>query len=1195
MSKVSFSRDQRRAIDEGGNNILVSASAGSGKTTVLIERILTQLKSETINIDELLIVTFTEASAKEMKQRLRVKLSETLAEEPNRHLRKQLMRLANANISTFHAFCNSVIQKFFYLIDVESKYQIGSTIELFMIADEVLESLFEDLYEQKDEGFLLLVNRFTSSRSDDDLKKVILDLYNKLRNIPFREPYLEKVESIYHDFNDLSDFKHRDALYQSIETLIKRAKGYFDTAYDLAKQPINGHAYESRYQDDLIIINDLLERVESKDYERLYYYVKELKLKNFSSKCLDTCDDTIKDIIKDLRDKGKKTIEQLKDKYFSFSQVSQVKFIKENQAVLKQLLRVVDLYEQAFRKAKRDRSMVDFHDLEELTLKIFSFNDYDNDAVHYYRNLFKEILVDEYQDTNSMQETIVQAISNKKNVFTVGDVKQSIYRFRNAEPEIFQTKYREFGDPHNQTGMLINLNANYRSRKEVLHFINYLFSQVMDYEVGEILYDDLASLKEGAPDAYPPLEDSLIELAVIDRKQVLDEVDENYSKLEIEAHYVAKKIRQLIEDGTQVYDGKRKMMRPLSYSDIVILSRSVKNEQAVYHEVFKEYNIPLLATDLAGYFNSIEVLTVTSLLEIIDNPLQDIPLVAVLRSPFGKITEKELIQIHANAKEINTKFNYFYDKMMLYIRAGNDADLSKKLKDFVEQINHYREAIKNESLSDLLFSIYHETNYYDFVKGQISGRQRQANLDLLYERSKEFQDLASNSLFKFVNLIKFLKENDQDLEQARTVSENEDLVRFMSIHKSKGLEFPVVFIINLSKRYNTSDESDQILFDKDLGIAFSYRDLEYRVSYDSIYQSIIKDKLHRQMLAEEMRLLYVALTRAKERLYLVSTVKEIDQLINKYYDVLNQEDLLLPANLRMCDNYLELILMTLMRHPEVKQEFYPDVALNCDERLLNGPRLKFQLIDALDFKTDERHSKQLIKEVDSNYFEEFHKRLNFSYPHQAKTEHFAKLSISDIKHLNRMSDYSYQPNQLNFKVPSFIEPESAMTRGTSYHKFMQHIDYRQSYTIEALQELKHHLCKQDILTEEDLSFVDENFVLQFLEQDVTKRFKEAVQIHKELPFTTLVDAQTIYPDYPLRDDVLLQGVMDLVIVFNNEVYLLDFKTDRIENTIESKERIKKNYHTQISYYKNAVQALYPNKTVKTVLYLFEINAFISMD
>lgn len=1188
MSKeVTYSKEQLAAITESGQNILVSASAGSGKTTVLIERIVNKIKKQNVNVDELLIVTFTEASANEMKQRLRIKLSKEILLDPsNHHLRKQLMLLANANISTFHSFCNSVIQKFFYLINLDSKYKIAEEIELFLIAEEVLEELFIDLYEEKDPDFLMLVDRFTSTRSDDELKNLIFDLFKKVRNIPNKEEFLQDVISHYDQVNALNDFHYINDFYENVSNRIKKVKTWFQTAYDLACT--HGHPYDILYQEDISIIGVIEQFVEKHEFNALHSYLKDLTLSHFPRKKND-CDPLIKDTIKNCRDQGKAELTKLKENYFSFKEDSQLKFIKENKKIMEALFKLMALVEVNFSKAKRDKGIVDFSDLEEFTLRIFKQNQGNNDATHYYRHLFKEILVDEYQDTNSMQETIIQAISNGQNVFTVGDVKQSIYRFRNAEPEIFQQKYKAYGKADEQKGKLINLNANFRSREDVLDFINYIFSQIMNEEVGEILYDDLASLKFGQKQ-YPKLDESLIHLAIIDRTQVLEEQEEEIEKLKMEAHYVAKQIRKLFDEKTMIFDPDQKEMRLITYKDIVILSRSVKNEQPMFNDVFKEYNIPLLATDLAGYFNSIEVLIITSLLEVIDNPLQDIPLVAVLRSPLFEVNEQELIQIKVNHQKSK---DYFFDQVKSYISNGPDDQLKNKLYTFMTQLNRWRELVRNTPLSEVLFDIYHQTNYYDYVKGQYGGRQRQANLDLLFERSKQFEELSSNSLFKFVRLIQFLKDHDKDLEQARTVSDNEDLVRFMSIHKSKGLEFPIVFIINLSKKYNTSDEKDRLLFDKDLGIATSYFDFDNRVSYDTFYQTIIKDKLRKQLLAEEMRLLYVALTRAKERLYLVATVKEYEKLLAKYLELSSYSDLLLPASVRQVDNYLELILMALIRHPEFKQMYQLSSSFVSPYQ---NPKLSFEVVTEMDFNASITENEKSYEMDYTNYTDEFKRRLEFSYTDSEKTSHFAKISISDIKRMNGgTSQYSYNESISHYNQPSFINKQTATSRGTTYHRLMQHINFKKEYNKELIQDLLNRLVIEEILTQDEALCVDVNQIVSLLSHDITKSFQNAKDIRQELPFTTLVDAKSVYPNYQGDDYVLVQGVMDLLVIFDHQVYLIDFKSDRIKNDEQSILNLKQTYQTQIGFYKRAVEQLIPNHHVSSYLYLFEMNEYVKMD
>ncbi len=1184
MSSVAYTKEQLKAITASGTNLLVSASAGSGKTTVLIERIIHKMKVDKWNIDEMLIVTYTEAAAFELKQRLRVKLAkELLSDSSNVHLRKQLPRLAGAQISTFHSFCNSVIQKFFYLMDYDATYKISDDVETSMIALETLETLFENCYEENDEKFMLLINRFSKEAHDEVFKSLLIDMYFKMRTLPFKEEFQQKVLNDYFILDDLSSWKFIALVKEGIIEKLNEAKNYFQRAYALANRSL--HPYREQSLEDLKII-EILYSLSEGPMDNMYSYLKGLSFSTFSSKGSSDIDAATKDMIKDFRDKGKdKILKDLKQCFFLYQESSQVKFIKENKVILEALFHVTSLFETQFQKAKRDKNLVDFSDLEEMALRILSSNDSQNDATVYYKDLFKEILIDEFQDTNSMQETIIKSVSKNNNLFMVGDVKQSIYRFRSAEPEIFQTKYKKYGK--NEDGELINLNANYRSRKEIIEFVNYLFSQLMDETVGEINYDEAASLIYGQKDyLHKPLNEALIHLHLLEKDKINETKEQKLEKSEIEAHHVAQKIRELIDSHTGVYDFNTKELRAVEYKDIVILSRT-KSSQNVYHDVFKKYNIPFLTDELSGYFNSIEVLTITSILKIIDNPLQDIPLIASLRSPIFNVDEKELVQI-----KIASKADYYYDKIGAYIKIGQDNELVEKLRYFMNIHHSWRERVKNEALSELLFSIYHDTNYYDFVLGQIGGAQRQANLDLLLERAKHYEHLTSNSLFKFIQLINFLNENDKDLPQARTVSDNENLVRFMTIHKSKGLEFPIVFITNLNKKYNADDENSKVLFEKELGIAFSYLDIKNRVKYDTLYQGLIKDKLRKKMLAEEMRLLYVALTRAKERLFLVGTIDDFEKEVVKLAQIRELDEWVLPSYERQATNYLSLILIALARF----SGFGKLIAENSPYNGKQEPSCEIKVISTIDYLDNSLETKTTDDFEYNEYTKDFSERLNYVYPHKEKTMHFAKQTIADMKRANMVSDYLYNHEPLILKTPKFVDitKTNATLRGTSIHLFMQHIDYFHSYSNQDLKMLKTQLLVNEIMSEEQLNLVDLEKIAQFLNTDFAKKIKTAVEIQKELPFTTLINSQKVYKDFDDSVDILVQGVIDLFIVFDDYCYLLDFKSDRIKDSTIDMNRLKKQYQVQIDVYKEAMKHIFPNKELKAGLYLLEINKFIDM-
>lgn len=1178
---MKFTRTQQQAITTTGSNLLVAASAGSGKTTVLIERLVNRIKNDGYNIDEFLVVTFTEAAASELKQRLRSKITEELINEPsNKHLRAQLPKIGTSYISTFHAFCNQVIRKFFYLIDFDPIYRISDDVESLVLEHETLSTLMEELFEKDDDKFKKIYERFNLTLYDEPFINMFLDLYHRLRTLPYKQDFEELTKKIYDVDGDLTTWIYFDRLNESIKSKVKEIKHYLNKAYDLAR--IHQHGYEEQYPSDYDVINTF-EKLLDKDFAKCYEYLSENNFERFTTKKTKHLDEDIKNLIKKYRDEAKKMFDSLKEDYFSFSMQSQIKFLRENKPLVEALFYVLNCFDERFKQIKRSKGVVDFADLEELALKIITEHE---DAREYYRKHFKEILIDEYQDTNSMQEEIVKAISVGNNVFMVGDVKQSIYRFRNAEPEIFQAKYSDYRKGKN--GKLINLNENFRSRKEVLDFVNFIFCQLMDLETFEIEYDEMAKLVFGQNDYLTePLEGPFIHLNIINKVSVKESLEGEYEKAEIEAKHVAETIRKLIDNNTQVYDLKRKELRPIRYSDIVILART-KNNQEVFHEVFKEYNIPLLTPELTGYFNSIEVLTVLSILNIIDNPLQDIPLVATLRSPIFNINEKDLIEIKVNSTADN-----YYLMVKDYVEKGPDDELRNKLKYFLDTLHAWREFALTNSLTDLLFKIYHETNYYEFVSGLIAGKQRQANLDLLYERAKLYEELSSNNLFKFIQLVRFFEEVEAHLTQARTLSDNEDMVRFMTMHKAKGLEFPVVFIVDLSRRYNLADEKKTILWDRHLGLAFSYLDMDYRVQYKTLLQNLMKEEIRRKQLAEELRLLYVAMTRAKEHLYLVGTSSDWEKQTTDLIELSSFDDVLLPKSERLSFCLLDLILVALARHPEFCSHelnsipssaflkhfnYIPSLDINIVD---NPPEVEEVLIDETTFADDYK-----------KYMSDFARRLNFQYPHLEKTKHFAKQTIADIKRAQTLSEYQYHHEKISLLKPKFIDNFDPTSRGTAYHLLMQHLDYHKEYTEATLTDLIDNLVNQEILTEEQAKLIDKAKILKFLATPIAQEIKQAKKLYQEMPFTTLVSSKFVYPNMQDDVDILVQGVVDLFAVLEDYCVLLDFKTDKVINNDIN--RIKQEYQIQINVYKDAMTRMYQQKEIRTYLYLFDIDNYIEM-
>ncbi|ERJ11551.1 helicase-exonuclease AddAB subunit AddA [Haloplasma contractile] len=1189
---------QWQAIYEQGNNILVSASAGSGKTSVLVERTIQKVLNdeEEASVDELLILTFTENAAKEMKQRLRDKLKEAYYKDPtNKHLRKQLSKLGTAQISTFHSFCNAVIKKYFYIIDAEANFKIADDVELTLIQDEVLESLFDDLYEEENDAFLRLVKRFTSETNDQALKKVVLDLYTKARTAPFKDTWFDSITAFY-DVNETLDswglFKY---VKEEMIELIQEAKYNFKKAKEIAELDEYTDAYKDVYEDDVHLATTIEDKVNTSFNELVTFFnnggLSYEKLNYPRGKDKELINKHLKEIINKYRKEGKDLLGKIKNQFCAFKEQTHIKFLHHNKEILTDLIGLVKQFETRLDQAKKDRNLLDFADLEELTLEILYTENGDNEATRYYRDRFKEIMIDEYQDTNKMQETIISIISNR-NVFMVGDVKQSIYSFRNAEPSIFQDKFMTYQDESNENGTLINLNMNYRSRGTVLEYINAIYSQLMDLQVGEAKYDDLAKLNCGATD-YPLVSHPTIELSILEKNSINDELDEDdLEQVEIEAHYIARKIKALVNEGVEVYDRKLEKMRPIRYRDIVILSRSYSSQEA-FDEIFREYDLPFLSSDLKGYFDSIEVMTVISLLKVIDNPLQDIPLVAILRSPMFNIDERELASIRALAKR-----DYFYDNITEYIKSGDNKELVEKLRTFKIKLNEWREFIKNEPISELLFDVYQSTNYYDFVTGLYGGKQRQANLDLLYDRARQFEDITSNSLYKFIHLIDVIRDQNKDLSVARTVSENEDFIQYMSIHKSKGLEFPVVFIANLGKGYNYRDEAGDYLIDKDFGVALKYFDLERRVKYDTLYQLLLKNKKRNSLLSEELRLLYVALTRAKEQLYLVGSVKDIEKTTDKWLSVSTSNELLMPLSERKDLNYLDLIGKTMVR----RGDFRAKVA-NSDLDLPESPiRLNFpgtiKFISNL--STDYEKQMEQKETIQNNdvYFDMFEQAFRFNYEHDQKTTHFAKQSITDIKKRKNSATYAYelQKNTI-YRKPNFMEQEnkSAVDRGTAIHLFMQHLPFKENMNLSYLEEIKLKLIEKEFLLKEQVELVDLDKVFHFTKTKEYMEICQAKKVMRELPFTTLAPAHEVYKDWKEDDTkILIQGVMDLVVEFDDKVYLIDYKSNKVKDLKQELPEIKNEYTLQMDYYVAALKDLYPTKKVEAYLYLIEANQFVSM-
>lgn len=1186
---ATWTEEQWQAIWAKGQDMLVSAAAGSGKTAVLINRMIEKVLAEEnpISVDELLVVTFTNASAAEMRHRMSNALEKAVAENPeSTHLRKQLRLINKAQISTLHSFCLQVVKQYAYLLEIDPGFRIANDTEAALLRDDVMEAVLEAAYEgeQADEVYRL-ADSFTSDRSDQAMEVLISKLYDYSRVHPQPERWLEQVPVLY-DVPigaSIDQLPFIGDLKLTIRHALEEAMQLTQEGQRIAMEADGPAVLFDTFEMDAAVIQTAIQALEE-SWENVYSLAKTFTWAKAASIRKDSCDPELAEEAKAKRTQVKKIVNDVFDSYFVRTPKRLLDEMREMAPLMKTLVELTQKFADQYTALKIDRALVDFSDLEHYALQILSEDGKPSAIAEEYRQRFKEVLVDEYQDTNMLQETILNLVKSGDeetgNLFMVGDVKQSIYRFRLAEPMLFLGKYARFSKEAEQTGLRIDLNANFRSRKEVLDGTNYIFSQIMGERVGEIDYDEAAALKALAP--YPE-QDMPIELTLIHEPES-DEpaVDDDLEKSQWEARYIAGKIRELMEKETLVYDPWKKAQRKLEYSDIVVLMRSM-TWSGDFVDEFKKAGIPLYAELTGGYFDALEVMIMMNTLRIIDNPYQDIPLASVLRAPFIGLQENELAEIRLAAPQAS-----FYEAVKTFIRGGSGIDpaAAEKLRRFILQLEDWRNLARRGSLAELIWQVYLDTNYYEMVGAMSNGKQRQANLRALHDRALEYEKTSFRGLFRFLRFIDRMRERGDDLGTAKSLSEKENVVRLMTVHKSKGLEFPVVFFAGVGRNFNEMDFRKSYLFDQDYGLAVKAVNPETRIEYTSLPFLAVKEVKELQMKAEEMRVLYVAMTRAKERLYLTASVKEIDKLFEKWK--VASTDTRLPEFVRSrAKGYLDWIGPALSRHPDAADIF------NLNGNILpHHSRFHITVVETRDLISGAVNLEELLQtqEGDEDFTEEVRGRFDFHYPHQHTVEKRSKQSVSEMKRL-QMLQRSDEPESFIqtatserrtiFNRPDFMQEKrlSAADVGTAVHAVMQHLPLDRKLSREEIKEFIETLVGMEILSQDEGKAVKVPEIERFYESEIADRLMKATNIKREVPFTyAREDAE--------GDRQIIQGIVDCLFEEPDGWVLLDYKTDRTRQIADVQKEMAARYTVQLSVYQEAVEAILRVPIKQRLLYLF---------
>ncbi|MCR4587302.1 MAG: helicase-exonuclease AddAB subunit AddA [Lachnospiraceae bacterium] len=1210
MSEMKFTEDQQKVIDLHQRNILVSAAAGSGKTAVLVERIIQMVSDgeHPVDIDRLLVVTFTKAAAAEMRERISAAISARLQEEAdNDHLQRQATLIHNAQITTIDSFCMYVVRNHFEAIGLDPDFRTCAEGEKQLLMENAMEELLERKYEEKDPVFLKLVDCYGSD-SQRGLSALIRQVAEYALSYPWPEQWLEEHRQDYH-LESVEALKKSDwyLLFGSyVRSILGDIRDEYKELLALTQEPDGPYMYGPMVESELEQLEKILE---AEDMDQLGQRFMALNFERLSTKKDDTVDEAKKQRIKNYRsDLKEKVIKPFTKKYFTHSAEEQLKRMKELAPLADAFLGVCKEYLRTFSALKRDKNIIDFTDMEHLALEILTTQDstgkiVPSDVALELRDYYEEILIDEYQDSNLVQEVLLSSISREgigaPNRFMVGDVKQSIYRFRMARPELFMEKYEAY-PVTDGLYQRINLAKNFRSRSEVLDVVNALFYQLMGKDLGGVEYSEEVALHPGA--AFKMPKDHAVEALVVDLKDIREAIPDrktgsnDYARLEARA--IALRIQRLLKEET-VQD-KNGEIRPVAFRDIVILMRSPSGLDSIYQQELAQYGIPVYISSSKGYFGTTEVQSVLQLLKCVDNPRNDIPLFGTLHSFFGGFTDGELATLQA---ELRRKGDTLYDAL-LRSRDPHVLEFMAMLRDLQHKETYL-------SIEELLQDILNETGFLPYVTAMPEGEKRSANVRMLLEKAAEFEETSFHGLNQFVRYMDQLEKYNVDYGEAETLDETANVVRIMSIHKSKGLEFPVCFVSALGKKFNRKDSTGALLTDMDLGIGMDLLQPDRHIKRSTLRKEMLAQKLNMDFMGEEIRVLYVALTRAKEKLILTGFVKDGEKEIPAVMPMdprSGEAGKRLSFSKRLnADSYLALLLSGSM--PGIV-DFQVITSKELEEakvgQVIMGTESLLQLQDHLKkVRAGEVPLAVLLPKADSVQLEELKQRFAFTYPHQELEHLFIKTSVSELK-LAAMpvaledegedkAHAMYEEKLPAPYIPHFMQKEETLGgagAGTAVHRFMEllHFDQPMEGQLE-------HFVEEGRMNRQQADAVNPGKIQAFLASELGKRMAQAEKegrLRKEQPFVISLDSSVINasPGFvkdhgllPEGERILVQGVIDACFKEGDDWILMDYKTDRVE----SAEELSAKYRVQLEFYKKALEQLTGSKVKEMWLYSFRLD------
>ena len=1195
---MTWTCDQKKVIELRDRNILVSAAAGSGKTAVLVERILTKIIEDKVDIDRLLIVTFTNAAAAEMRERIRDAIEEKLEQNPtDTHLAKQATLVHHAQITTIDSFCLYVIRNYFHKIDLEPNFRVAEDGELALLSSDVLDQVLESYYEAGSDEFLTFVESYGNAKNDQAIRDMILKLHDYSLSYPWPMEWLTSCESGF-TAEEAENSVWLVTLVDSVKETLADCLVMIREALGICQESDGPYMYEDALKEDVECLTDL---VQLEKYEELSAGINAyaIAFPKLAAARKFAGDLEKKERVQAMRDEMKKTVKDLRDKYFFKAPEDIFGDLEKTAPMAKMLITLTKSYEEAFALEKRNKNLVDFSDMEHFALKILINEETKEptETADEFAKLFDEIMIDEYQDSNFVQETLLKAISRERfgqnNLFMVGDVKQSIYRFRLARPELFMEKFDTYTTDDGEK-QRIDLQKNFRSRKEVLDGVNDIFYQIMKKDLGNIVYDKEAALYVGAD--YPRTDqkdDFCMEVLVAEEKEENENLTEpDWDKKELEANLVATRIKKLLK--TQLVTEKETgKLRPATYGDIVILLRSVSNYADTFVKVLMQQGIPAITPSKTGYFSTIEIQTVLNMLRIIDNPRQDIPLAAVLHSVIGGFSGEDLakIKVASDKKE-------FYDSILWYVSKENEhaeKALVKHLEQFLEQLEEFRALVPYTPVHELLMTVLERTGYLDYITALPAGEQKRANVNMLIERAISYENTSYKGLFHFVRYIEKLHKYDVDYGEADIVGENDNAVRIMSIHKSKGLEFPIVFVSGMGKNFNMQDTKSRLILHPDFGIGLDYMDAKRRTKTPTLLKRALMHQTNAENRGEELRVLYVALTRAKEKLILTGCLKDAGKKLEEYKKQGEAKNLsYLERSSAM--TFFDWVLPALYAYED---KYKIQVFSKKDF-------VETQVAEDLQTMLKEEQIKNLSGSADHDIYEKIKNRLSFSYPYEKEKDIRTKVSVSDIKHAHmefleeeKESVTWFEPEDTVDIVPDFIEKQNrenkGAMRGSAVHLAMQCLPFADTLPYVSLnkKELSGWLTKQLHLLEEAGRMDEEMYELirvpmltGFFTSDLARRMMQADErgeLFREKAFVLGVPAKEIW-DCDSEELVLVQGIVDAFFYEDDEIVIMDYKTDSVDRA----EQLIGRYKTQLDLYERALFEATGKKVKEKIIYSFHL-------